>query len=103
MDVYHPIGPTDADPSLCAVLAIILFITVGILSNYLFLKLLFIVGSALKPLIFTFINWSRHSLSVVWNSNVLCALVLLVIAATLICSVTPRAISARTPSRRKLG
>ena len=82
MDVYHLIGPTDADPSLCAVLAIILFITVGILSNYLFLKFLFNVGSALKPLIFTFINWSRHSLSVVWNSNVLCALVLLVIAAT---------------------
>ena len=103
MDVYHPIGPTDADPSICAVLTIILFTTVGILANYLFFKLLFIVGSALPSIVFALINWSRHSLSVVWNSNVLCALVLLVIAATLICSVTPRAISARTPSRRKLG
>lgn len=82
MDVYHPIGPTDADPSICAVLTIILFTTVGILANYLFFKLLFIVGSALPSIVFALINWSRHSLSVVWNSNVLCALVLLVIAAT---------------------
>lgn len=94
MDVYHPIGPTDADPSICAVLTIILFTTVGILANYLFFKLLFIVGSALPSIVFALINWPRHSLSVVWNSNVLCALVLLVIAATFNAMMFRRTLSA---------
>lgn len=82
MDPYQILASTDAEPGPSAVLTFIGFIIIGLLVDILILKVLFIVGSAIKPHIFTFINWSRHALSVLWNPEIPFPLVVLIIAAT---------------------
>jgi hypothetical protein len=70
LDPYKILNTTDVEPGPSAVLTWIGFIVIGLLIDILMLKVLFIVGSVLKPYIFT-----------LWNFSIPFPLVVLIIAA----------------------